>query len=513
MSTETVDVLIVGAGLSGIGAACHLKRLCPGRSVAIVEARQALGGTWDLFRYPGIRSDSDMYTLGYSFKPWIGEKAIADGPSILAYLQETARENGIDRQIRYGQRVVSAAWSSTEALWTVEIERQAAAEVAAEVSVDTGSAGSTTAAKATPTPSAAIERLTLRCNFLLMCSGYYDYDAGYTPAFAGLGDFAGRIVHPQHWPASLDVNGKRVVVIGSGATAVTLVPELAKQGAQVTMLQRSPTYMVTRPSVDKIARRLLRWGGPRLAHGLTRWKNVLWGMYIFKLCRSQPLRVKTGLIDLLRPQLPAGYDLKTHFTPRYNPWDQRLCLVPDGDFFKAISQGLVSLVTDEIERFTATGIALKSGATLPADLVVTATGLQVKLLAGMTMQIDGQRVDPAKLVSYKGFMFGGVPNYAGISGYTNASWTLKADLVSAFIGRLLNHMESNKVRQCMPQAPDAAMPLKPWVDFSSGYFARVMDTLPKQGSAKPWMLNQNYIKDLMWLRFGKVDDGVMRFTA
>ena len=485
---EFVDVLIVGAGLSGIGAACHLQRLSPERKFAVIEARQSLGGTWDLFRYPGIRSDSDMYTLGYSFKPWVGEKAIADGPSILQYLRDTAREHGIDRHIRYGQRVRSAAWSSAEAQWTLQIDRELG-------------------------PGQGGERLTLRCAFLLMCSGYYNYEAGYTPEFPGLAQFAGRVVHPQQWSDDIDVSGKRVVVIGSGATAVTLVPELAKQAAQVTMLQRSPTYMVSRPSVDKLARRLLRLGGPRLAHGITRWKNLLFGMYVFRLCRSKPLKVKAGLIELLRRQLPAGYDLRTHFTPRYNPWDQRLCLVPDGDLFKAIVDNKVSIVTDQIEGFSATGIRLKSGATLPADLVVTATGLQVQLMSGMTMQIDGRAVEPARLVSYKGLMFGGVPNFASISGYTNASWTLKADLVSAFVCRLLNHMQRTHTRQCMPQAPDPTMALNPWVDFSSGYFQRVIDQLPKQGSVKPWKLNQNYITDLMWLRFGKVDDGVMRFSA
>ncbi len=499
MNDEFVDVLIVGAGLSGIGAACHLRKHCPDRKVAILEARGDLGGTWDLFRYPGIRSDSDMYTLGYSFRPWVGEKSIADGPSILQYLRDTAREHGIDRQIRYRQRVRSAAWSTADAQWTVQIDRS-------QIGSESGNEGGHHGGKE------GVEPITMRCAFLLMCGGYYNYDAGYTPDFPGIEQFAGRIVHPQNWTDDIDVAGKRVVVIGSGATAVTLVPELAKVAAQVTMLQRSPTYMVSRPSVDKIARRLLRLGGPRLAHGITRWKNLLLGMYIFRLCRSKPQKVKAALINLLRKQLPAGYDLKTHFTPSYNPWDQRLCLVPDGDLFKAINQNKVQIVTDQIASFTATGIRLKSGATLPADLVVTATGLQVQLMNGMQMQIDGRAVEASRLVSYKGLMFGGVPNFASISGYTNASWTLKADLVSAFVCRLLNHMRRTNQRQCMPQAPDPGMPLNPWVDFSSGYFKRVMDQLPKQGSVRPWKLNQNYITDLIWLRFGKVEDGVMRFT-
>ena len=342
MTDEVVDVLIVGAGLSGIGAACHLQMKCPDHKVAILEARADLGGTWDLFRYPGIRSDSDMYTLGYSFKPWVGEKAIADGPSILQYLRDTAAEYGVDQRIRFGHRVLRADWSSADAQWTVEIERGGG------------------------------ERLTMRCNFLLMCSGYYRYEAGYTPDFVGIETFAGQVVHPQQWPQQIELQGKRVVVIGSGATAVTLVPELAKLGATVTLLQRSPTYMVSRPSIDPIARWLLKVGGPGLAHSLTRWKNLLYGQFVFNLARSRPAKVKARLIGLLRQELPADFDIKTHFTPRYNPWDQRICLVPDGDLFKAITHKTVEIVTDQIERFTPNGIRLKGGAELPADLVVTA---------------------------------------------------------------------------------------------------------------------------------------------
>ena len=483
MADEFVDVLIVGAGLSGIGAACHLKRLCPQRSVAIVEARQALGGTWDLFRYPGIRSDSDMYTLGYSFRPWTGEKAIADGPAILQYLRDTARENGIDQQIRYGQRVRRAAWSAADAQWRVEVERDGG-EVA-----------------------------HLRCAFLLMCGGYYDYDQGYMPDFAGRERFQGRIVHPQQWNDDVAYAGKRVVVIGSGATAVTLVPELAKQAAHVTMLQRSPTYMVSRPSVDKIARWLLRRAPLALAHRVSRWKNLLLGMYIFRLCRRQPQRVKAGMIKLVQRQLAPGYDVATHFTPRYNPWEQRLCLVPDGDLFNAIRDERVSVVTDRIKNFTETGVLLESGTELPADLIVSATGLKMTVLNGIELDVDGRRIEPAQLVNYKGIMFGGVPNFASVFGYTNASWTLKADLASTFVCRLLNHMQRSGARQCMPHADDPLMQVEPWVDFSSGYFQRAFDQLPKQGTKKPWKLNQNYLADLMTLRYGAVDDGVMRFSA
>ena len=483
MTDEIVDVLIVGAGLSGIGAACHLKRRCPTRRVAILEGRQSLGGTWDLFRYPGIRSDSDMYTLGYSFKPWASEKAIADGPSILAYLRETAREQGVDGLIRYGHRVRRAAWSSSDAHWTVEVER------------DGG------------------ETLSLRTRFLLMCGGYYDYDQGHLPDFPGRERFRGRIVHPQQWRDDVDYRDKRVVVIGSGATAVTLVPELAKQAAHVTMLQRSPTYMISRPSVDGLARWLLRWAPQRIAHAITRWKNLLLGMVVFRLCRHRPQRVKRGLIHLVAKQLAPGYDVATHFTPRYNPWEQRLCLVPDGDFFNAIRDQRASVVTDRIESFTETGILLASGTELPADLVVSATGLKLSVLSGMELTVDGRRIEPARLVNYKGVMFGGVPNLASVFGYTNASWTLKADLAAVFVCRVLEHMQRAGARQCVPRADDASMTVQPWVDFSSGYFQRSLDRLPKQGDKKPWKLNQNYLSDLVALRFGAVDDGVMRFSA
>ena len=483
MADEFVDVLVVGAGLSGIGAASHLQRLCPGRSVAIVEARQTLGGTWDLFRYPGVRSDSDMYTLGYSFRPWTGAKSIADGPAILQYLRATAREQGIDRLIRFGHRVCRAAWSSERGQWTVEIERDAG------------------------------EPIRMRCGFLLMCSGYYDYAEGYTPAFAGREDFAGRVVHPQHWSDDIDYAGKRVVVIGSGATAVTLVPALAEKAAHVTMLQRSPTYMVSRPSVDSGAVWLRRLLGPGLAHGLTRWKNLLLGMLLFRQSRRKPEAVKAFILKMVRRQLGPDYDIATHFTPRYKPWEQRLCLVPDGDLFKAIRAQRASVVTDRIERFTRTGLQLASGAELPADLVITATGLNLQPMGRLALDIDGHRLEAAELVSYKGIMFGGVPNFASIFGYTNASWTLKADLASVFVCRLLDHMQRTGTRQCLPRIDEPGMPLQPWVDFSSGYFQRAMDRMPRQGVKKPWKLNQNYLSDLMTLRFGALDDGVMRFSA
>ncbi|MDE2626616.1 MAG: NAD(P)/FAD-dependent oxidoreductase [Burkholderiales bacterium] len=480
---EHFDVLIVGAGLSGIGAAVHLQRHCPERSVAILEGREALGGTWDLFRYPGIRSDSDMYTLGYAFRPWPGAKAIADGASILKYVQDTAREHDIDARIRYRHRVKRAAWSTPDARWTVEVERGDASET-----------------------------VHISCNFLFMCSGYYRYAAGYTPAFEGIERFKGRVVHPQQWGADIDHAGQRVVVIGSGATAVTLVPALAKTAAHVTMLQRSPTYVVARPSEDAMANRLRRLLPARLAYAITRWQRVLLGLYFFNLCRRQPARARQMILAGVRAHLGPGYDVARHFTPRYNPWEQRLCLVPDGDLFEAINAGRASVVTDRIETFTETGLQLASGARLDADLIVTATGLQLQVLGGLEITVDGAPIDPAQTLNYKGMMYSGVPNLASSFGYTNASWTLKCDLTCEYVCRLLNHMKTHRLAQCTPRNTDPTLTEEPWVDFSSGYFQRSMHLFPKQGSKPPWKLHQNYARDLLTLRFGRVDDGVMAFT-
>jgi monooxygenase len=487
MTTEHFDVLIIGAGLSGIGAARHLQMRCTDRTYAILEERSSIGGTWDLFRYPGVRSDSDMYTLGYAFKPWEEHKAIADGPSILKYVRDTARENDIERHIRFGHRVTSAAWSSADARWTVDVE------VASE-------------------RGEAKERVQITCNFLFMCSGYYRYDEGFTPDLADLETFAGRVVHPQKWTDDVAYADKRVVVIGSGATAVTLVPELAKKAAHVTMLQRSPTYIVARPSEDAMANKLRRWLPSKLAYSLTRWKRVLLGMYIFRLCRRDPAKVKRLIEGGVRTALGPDYDVATHFTPRYNPWDQRLCLAPDGDFFAAIKSGRASVATDEIERVTATGIQLKSGAHLEADLIVTATGLNLQVLGAVQLSLDGVRVDLAKTLNYKGLMFSGVPNLASSFGYTNASWTLKCDLTCEYVCRLLNHMKKHDLKQCTPRNTDASITELPWVDFSSNYFARSLHMFPKQGSKAPWKLHQNYPKDIMLLRYGKVDDGVLQFA-
>ncbi len=477
---EHFDVLIVGAGLSGIGAACHLVMKRPGTSFALLEARDTIGGTWDLFRYPGIRSDSDMYTLGYSFRPWTEAKAIADGPAILAYVSETAAAYGVDRKIRFGHQVKRASWCSEDARWTIEAEH-------------------------------GDQMLRFTCNFLFTCSGYYDYAGGYTPHIAGTERFQGRIVHPQQWPASLDYAGKRVVVIGSGATAVTLVPAMAKTASHVTMLQRSPTYIVSRPAEDRVANWLRRRLPAKLAYGITRWRSVLLTMFFYHLARRKPAQFKAGVLKAVRAQLGPDYDVATHFTPRYNPWDQRLCLVPDADLFRSLRAGTASVVTDEIETFTETGLRLKSGTDLPADIVVTATGLNLILLGGIQFTIDGVPTRLAQSMSYKGMMFSDVPNLAAAFGYTNASWTLKADLTSEYVCRLLGFMDRHGYAQCTPKR-EPGVAEEPVIDFTSGYVQRGLDQLPRQGDRKPWKLHQNYARDLLALRFGKVDDGTMQFT-
>jgi len=483
-SSEHLDVLIVGAGLSGIGAAWHLRDRLPGKSYAILEAREDLGGTWDLFRYPGIRSDSDMHTLGYRFKPWTRSKTITDGASILEYVRETARENGIDERIRYRRRVVGAQWSSSEARWSVEVEQ-----------TDTGE----------------IERLT--CDFLWTCSGYYRYDEGYTPEFEGIEGFGGTVIHPQHWPEDLDYAGKRVVVIGSGATAVTLVPAMAEQAAQVTMLQRSPTYIASLPAADPIAKALRRVLPDRAVYPLVRWKNVLLQSVFFHLSRRRPGMIKRFIRRGVERALPPGYDIDTHFTPRYNPWDQRLCLVPDGDLFAAISAGRAEVVTDRIARFNERGIELESGRELEADIVVTATGLNLLFLGGIKLSVDGEEPDIPRAMTYKGMMLSGVPNFAFTVGYTNASWTLKADLVSEYVCRLLGHMDAHGYSRCVPEVSDPSIVEQPLLDFTSGYVQRSLHEFPKQGSREPWKLRQNYVIDIRSIRRGALDDGSMRFSS
>jgi cation diffusion facilitator CzcD-associated flavoprotein CzcO len=442
-----------------------------------------MGGTWDLFRYPGIRSDSDMYTLGYSFRPWEQAKAIADGPSILSYVRQTASENGIEEKIRFHHRVVRAEWSSEDARWTVQARRS-----------DTD------------------ETVLMTCSFLLMCSGYYRYDEGYTPELPGTERFQGRIVHPQHWTEDIDYEGKRAVVIGSGATAVTLVPAMAQRAGHVTMLQRSPSYIVSLPAEDPIANLLRRVLPSKLAYSLVRWKNVALTMLSFQLSRRRPRLVKAMVRRSVAKRLPPGYDIDTHFKPRYGPWDQRLCLVPDGDLFEAISEGRASVVTDQIETFTETGIRLTSGAELEADLVVTATGLNLLALGGMEIAVDGREIDISETMSYKGMMLSGVPNMAIAFGYTNASWTLKADLTCEYVCRLLGHMDAGGYRECRPRERDPSMPEEPFIDFSSSYVQRSIHQFPKQGARAPWRLYQNYALDIFTLRFGSVEDGAMEFS-
>jgi monooxygenase len=482
--TDRVDVLIVGAGLSGIGAACHLQKECPNKTVAILEGRAAMGGTWDLFRYPGIRSDSDMYTMGYSFKPWKNAKSIADGPSILHYIRETAAEYGIEKKIRFHQKVVSASWSSDTAQWTVESRHS-----------ETG------------------ETSVIACNFLMMCSGYYRYDRGYTPDFPGAQGFQGPIIHPQQWPEGLDYTGKRVVIIGSGATAVTLVPSMAETAAHVTMLQRSPTYVVSLPGKDRFANALRRVLPNRLVYSLTRWKNTLLAIAIYQLSQRRPEMVKRFIKSQLRKELGPDFDVDRHFTPSYNPWDQRMCLVPDGDMLIALREKRASIVTDHIETFTPTGIQLKSGEHLDADIIVTATGLDLVSLGGIELTVDGQAVALNQTMTYKAAMLTGIPNLAFVFGYTNASWTLKADLISAYVCRLLNYMDRHGYNQVTPRLHDANVQDLPLLNLSSGYVQRALDRFPRQGSKLPWRLYQNYLLDMRMMRFSAVQDDALEFKS
>ena len=483
MNRDHFDVLIIGAGLSGIGAAHHLQDRCPGKTYAVLEARDAIGGTWDLFRYPGVRSDSDMYTLGYSFRPWPEAQAIADGPAILRYVRDTAREAGIDRHVRFHRRVVRAEWSSAEARWTVTAER-----------TDTG---------------AAVE---LTCRFLFPCTGYYRYDQGYMPDFAGVERFRGELIHPQSWPADFDHDGKRVVVIGSGATAVTLVPAMAERAEHVTMLQRSPSYVVSLPAIDPVARLIRRILPTRAAYSLLRWKNVLLQMAVFQLSRRRPRLVKALIRKGVERRLPPGYDVDEHFDPPYNPWDQRMCLVPDGDLFEALGDGSASIVTDRIRSFTETGLVLESGAELEADVIVTATGLNLIPLGGLELAVDGAEVILPETMGYKGMMLSGVPNLAFAVGYTNASWTLKADLTSEYLCRLLNHMDAHGYRRVTPRNSDPSVEAEPFIDFNSGYVLRAIDKFPRQGSKPPWRLHQNYARDIVVLRRGTLEDGSLEFA-
>ncbi len=485
MSNEHFDVIIVGAGLSGIGAAYHLQDKCPGKTYAILESRDAIGGTWDLFRYPGIRSDSDMHTLGYNFKPWTNAKAIADGPSIRAYVQETADENGITGHIRFHSKVKSAAWSTETSTWTVEVEN-------AEIG----------------------ERSTLSCNFLSMCSGYYSYDEGFTPEFDGIEQFQGQVIHPQKWPEDLDYSGKKVVVIGSGATAMTLVPAMTDKADHVTMVQRSPTWVASRPEEDAIANTLRKFLPSKMAYGLTRWKNTTRQQMVYNKTRTDPESVKKLLLEMAHKELPEDY-IAEHFTPRYNPWDQRLCLIPDNDLFNAINAGKASVVTDTIDKITANGVKMSSGEVVEADIIVTATGLNLLQLGGIEVAVDGSPVNFAETWTYKGVMYSDVPNMATTFGYINASWTLRADLIAEFVCRLINEMDRTGTSQVTPRLRDSDqdMPQRDWIgDFSPNYFKRGIQMFPKQGDREPWINPQLYSSDKKMFRTGSLDDGVLTFT-
>ena len=481
MTQTDTDILIIGAGLSGIGAAVHLTKRCPDKSYRIVEQRSAIGGTWDLFRYPGIRSDSDMHTLGYNFKPWTESKAIADGPSIRKYVRQTADEYGVTDQIQFDTKVVEADWSGADQSWHVTLE----------------------------TASGAREQIT--CGFLFLCGGYYNYDQGYKPEFPGEASFKGQIVHPQHWPEDLDYSGKKVVIIGSGATAMTLLPAMTDKAAHVTMLQRSPTYVVSRPAVDTFANKLRKFLPDGWAYGLIRWRNVLFQQFFFRQTRAHPEKARERLLGMVREELGPDYDVEKHFTPSYNPWEQRLCLVPDSDLFTALKAGKASVATDHIARFTENGIELKSGETLEADIIVTATGLNLQYMNGIDVSVDGVKAAPGSLLNYKGVMVSNVPNLAVTFGYTNASWTLKADLTSEYVCRLINYMDRNNYASVTAKLDAFPDETDPFVDFSSGYFQRVMDKFPRQHKEAPWKLHQSYTADMMNLRYGRVDDGVLVF--
>lgn len=481
MASNHFDVVIIGAGLSGIGAASHLERDAPNKTYAILESRSAMGGTWDLFRYPGVRSDSDMHTLGYSFKPWKHERAIADGPAILDYIRETAKEYDVAKHIRYNQRASKISWDSASATWTISIKQE-------------GKRAS-----------------KITCNFIYSCTGYYNYEKGYTPDFEGVEQFKGQIVHPQQWPEDLDYSGKNVVVIGSGATAITVVPSMAKTAKHVTMLQRSPTYVVSRPSKDKFALKLARYLPANLAYLITRWKNVSMQALIYQYSRRRPEKMKAALLSLTRKELGGKVDVDTHFNPSYNPWDQRLCLVPDGDLFRSLRKGTSSVVTGHIKTFTKTGIKLESGDLLKADLVVSATGLELLPMGGMAIEVDGKLMSLPDTLGFRGMILSDIPNFVLAAGYTNASWTLKCDLTSEYVCRMLNHMDKKGFQYCVARNLDPNMERVAFLDLASGYVDRSIDSFPKQGTRSPWKLYQNYLLDIISLRFGSMQDKEMEY--
>ena len=481
--TEKIDVLVVGAGISGIGAGYHLQKKCPDSSFVILEGRDKIGGTWDLFKYPGIRSDSDMYTLGFNFKPWKEQEAIADAPSILKYLSETVEEYNLKDKIRFGKYVKSATWSSSENSWTVDVEDKAEGKIT-----------------------------QISCNFIFMCSGYYSYKEGYKPEFKGIEDFAGDIIHPQEWDENYDYSGKKIVVIGSGATAVTIVPEMAKKAKHVTMLQRSPTYVVSAPEKDKLANNLRKYFPLKLSYLIIRWRNILRQQYYFRLCQKYPEGVKNAIIREVKKALGSDYDVKKHFTPNYNPWTQRMCLVPDGDLFEQIKKGNASVVTDQIQRITKKSIILSSGEELETDVIVTATGLNLEMLSNVNFTVDNKPIDISKTITYKGMMYSGVPNLASTFGYTNASWTLGADLTSEYVCRLINHMRKKNYSVVCPQSDNNIETDPDYLNLTSGYIERSRHIFPQQGKKSPWRNNQNFLKDVFQIRYGRIDDGEISFS-
>ena len=484
MTQNHFNVIVVGAGISGIGAGYYLQKKCPNKSFVILEGRDNIGGTWDLFRYPGIRSDSDMNTMGFRFKPWMGVKSIADGPSILSYLHETVKENDLNKKIHFNQWVNEASWSSRDSQWTVQVENKKTQELQ-----------------------------DFTCDFLFLCGGYYNYEEGYTPHFAGRENFLGQIIHPQKWPKNLDYKNKKVVVIGSGATAVTIIPTMAEEAAHVTMLQRSPTYFLSAPDEDPVGNFLRKFISSKLTYKLVRWKNIRFQWWFFQKCRKFPKKVKEFLIKQVREELGPNYDIETHFTPKYNPWEQRMCLVPNGDFFNAINAGKASVITDHIDRFTKKGIKLKSGGEVEADLIVTATGLNLEVCNGIKLEVDNNEVDISKTMTYKGMMFSDVPNLVATFGYTNASWTLRADLTSEYVCRLLNFMDKKGYANCCPRTAEHVEQDGDWLDFTSGYVKRSMHKFPKQGSRDPWRNTQNFPKDVLAIRWGNIDNKELKFTA
>ena len=481
--TEKFDVLVVGAGISGIGAGYHLQKKCPGASYVILEGRDKIGGTWDLFKYPGIRSDSDMYTLGFRFKPWKEQEAIADAPSILNYLNETVEQFNIKEKIRFGKYVRNATWSSSSSSWTVDIEDKSTNEIT-----------------------------QMSCNFIFMCSGYYSYKEGYTPEFKGIEDFKGDVIHPQKWDENYDYSGKKVVVVGSGATAVTLVPEMAKKAGHVTMLQRSPTYVVSAPEKDKMANNLRKYLPLKLSYLIIRWRNILRQQYYFRLCRKYPQGVKRAIIREVKKALGSDYDVEKHFTPDYNPWEQRMCLVPDGDLFEQIRKGNASVVTDQIEKFTEKGILLKSGKEIITDIIITATGLNLEMLSNINLTVDNKPIDISQTITYKGMMYSGIPNFASTFGYTNASWTLGADLTSEYVCRVINHMKKKNYDVACPENDSNVETDPDYLNLTSGYIKRAQHIFPQQGKESPWRNNQNFLRDVFQIRYGRIDDGEITFS-